>query len=102
VIRFPKRHIADSTVARIMVASQRVARTRGAQTGPSDLDLVELPPMSDGDGMEPTGDIAAPPQTAVAQSTGAELGSSGLDMGTMMQGGDSFDAMTKGMHNGAR
>jgi hypothetical protein len=88
-------------MARVMLAAKRTSKAMAQQQAPAELDLVELLPA--GSTPQAAAGEAAGDQgqttPAAAPSTGAELGSSGLDMGTVMQGGDSFDALTKGISN---
>jgi hypothetical protein len=95
MIRFPKRHLADETMARILVAAERTRGKQVAKEGPDDLELVDFPPAPESGGPDEAAGDAAPPM----ESTGAALDSSGLDVGMVAQGADSFDALTKGMSN---
>jgi hypothetical protein len=98
-MKFPKRHLADSTLARIMIAARQ---TSSARNGAADsLELVELPPLGNTE-LAPPGAPQGAQQQQAAEQPPAELPpleSSGLDAGLVMQGADSFDAMTKGVSN---
>jgi len=86
-----------------MIAAKRTSKAPAQQDAPAELDLVELLPAGSTTPAAAGEAAGAQGQTAPAAeplpSSGAELASSGLDMGTVMQGGDSFDALTKGIGN---
>jgi hypothetical protein len=99
VIRFPRNHLADETVARINIAAKR-ARTRhaaGPELEPDDAELVDLPAELMPSSPPALGKPAA--ETPIATETVAEevppLEDSGLDTGLMLGGADSFDALLK-------
>ena len=88
-MKVPKAHQADETLARIMLAANRTQPGKKAQAAPP-VELVEMPDddaelampaePSEGSGEPPVGDV--PPITE-----------SGLDLGAVLGGADSFDAM---------
>lgn len=104
MIRFPRQHIADETLARIEIAARRASDRGVMELEPADDQLVDLPAE-----MLPPGRRGAPPASSPAPSSPSSpapsgngmdlppLDGSGLDVGTVMQGGDSFDALTKGI-----
>lgn len=96
-MRFPQHHIADSIVARILVASKRI------QAG----ELPKIPNDPPATGSK-RGNLLPPPglvKVAGGENQGASreaptelpgLDQSGLDPGTLLAGGDSFDALLGG------
>ena len=107
MIRFPRQHLADEPVARVEIAAKR-AQDRGigaAELEPQDDELVDLPPHMLPPGRRPGSSSPATPRTPAPSSAPAApagmdlppLDGSGLDLGTVAQGGDSFDALTKGI-----
>lgn len=97
MIKFPSSHLADEVLARILVAAEKTRRPAGKKT----RELVELPPLEDStQGAVPVGNPQGTGETAAAQPAAPDLpplDRSGLDPATVAQGGDSFDALTKGM-----
>lgn len=96
-MRWPRKHQADETVARILVAAKRVEnRATPPELEPADEELVDMPLD-----MLPPPELeqqqGAPPQQ---QQQGAPelppLDESGLDTGMVLQGRDSFDALLGG------
>jgi hypothetical protein len=98
VIRFPRQHLADQTAARIHIAAQR-SRASAPMLEPDDSELVPLPIR----GVGAVAPGAAPPNAREAEVTGAAelppLDASGLDMGAVLSGADSFDALMAGASN---
>lgn len=110
MIRFPRQHLADETLARIEIAARR-ASSRGVtmpELEPDDDQLVDLPanmlpPGRPRDAASAQQDAPSSPAPAAGAGDGMDLPTledSGLDPGTVMQGGDAFDALTKGIGNG--
>jgi hypothetical protein len=103
-MRFPKHHIADQVVGRIMAAAHALNGTRSRQM-PAEEPLSEtvLPPdIETGYAGEKEALASLPPvegeQTQQTQQTPAELpglNESGLDMGAVLSGRDSIDALLK-------
>lgn len=107
-MRFPQHHLADSTVARILTAAKavksgRVPTVPGASSG-------EPGGRQSGDKLPPPGLVKvaeggrqAAPGAAQAAAQGAPTGGdlppldeSGLDLGMVLQGRDSIDALLGG------
>lgn len=97
MIRFPRNHIADETVARIMVAAKRVrSRAKEPELAPDDLELVDLPPSLMP--AQPVAALQAPagaPAAEVDPASVPPLEETGLDPGLVLAGADSFDALLK-------
>lgn len=97
-MKMPGQHDPMAAVlAGVALAAQRTRRP----ASPNTRELVELPPLEDTPGgavpvMNPQGTG----ETAAEQPAAPDLpplDQSGLDPATVAQGGDSFDALTKGM-----
>lgn len=103
MIRFPRNHVADETMARVMVAAKRVrTRREGPELEPEDDELVDLPPSlmpitppragsRGASGTEAEAEQNAPPSSGDVPP----LDESGLDQGLILHGADSFDALFK-------
>lgn len=94
MIQLPKRHLADETLARIAVASKRTReRSQAApELEPAPGELVDLPPS-----LMPAKPIktAETPEAAPPEAPPPPLNETGLDMGLVLHGADSFDALLK-------
>lgn len=104
-MRFREHHVADSTVARIMTAADRVSRG-GAAALPTDSKPLPAPDQG-GAKSPPAGLVEVAkkddPTAAQAGSPADQAGSrtppldeSGLDIGMVLQGRDSLDSLIGG------
>lgn len=91
MMRFPKMHVADAVASRIMNAAKQINGGSGAKAMPKEKPAAEMP-------MEmPDNPPMAMPQS-MAPVPG--LNESGLDIGAVLSGADSIDALLKGGMNG--
>src|SRR5690242_8310923 len=91
-MKIPKAHQADETLARIMLAAKRTQPGKQPQpVGP--VELVELP-EDDAELAPPASESQEDPGAApVAGGDVPPITESGLDLGAVLGGADSFDAM---------
>jgi len=100
-VRIPRRHVADETVARILVASKRVRSGETpsrAETGAAPLQTAGAGAKSPPPGLVKVAE-GGQPGGAQAAPGGAELpglDESGLDLGAVLGGADSIDALLGG------
>lgn len=84
--------LADKAAMRILAISRAIKRGTPAPVPPPSPDEMTPIPLPGAD---------AAPGAQPAPQTGAPLAGAPVDVGTVMQGGDMFDAIAKGASNGA-
>lgn len=103
MIQIPRNHLADETLARIAVAAKRTRRggeLEQPKLAPEDAELVDLPaslmpakPAQTSGGPQDGGLDRAGSAAPTAEPAPPPLNETGLNMGLVLHGADSFDAM---------